>query len=94
MMRRCNLIADLTPAQIAAALGWDGAKAFQERFGDYLKRGFPAPDPMTGRFDPEAVEKWRRSRSPHLFPELTTAPPARNAEALANERRRRKWDMA
>lgn len=93
-MARAHLISDLTPGQVATALGWESAKAFQEKLGEYLKRGFPAPDPMTGRFDPEAVERWRRARSPHLFPELTTAPTARNAQALAAERRQRKWGTA
>jgi hypothetical protein len=93
-MPRARLIADLTPSEVAAALGYDSARAFSERMGDYLKRGFPAADPMTGRFDPEAVERWRRSRAPHLFPELTSAPAARNAEALAAERRQRKWGTA
>lgn len=93
-MPRARLIADLTAAEVAAALGYDSARAFTERMGDYLKRGFPAADPMTGRFDPEAVERWRRLRAPHLFSELTAAPTARNAEALAAERRQRKWATA
>lgn len=93
-MPRARLIADLTAAEVAAALGYDSARAFNERMADYIKRGFPAADPMTGRFDPEAVERWRRSRAPHLFPELTIAPAARNAETLAAERRQRKWATA
>lgn len=93
-MPRAHLISDLTAAEVAAALGWESARSFLEHLGDYMKRGFPAPDPMTGRFDPEAVERWRRSRSPHLFPDLTTAPTARNAQALAAERRQRKWGTA
>jgi len=93
-MARAHLISDLTPSQVATALGWESAKAFQEKLGEYLKRGFPAPDPMTGRFDPEAVERWRRARSPHLFPELTAAPTARNAAEVMAERRRTKWGTA
>lgn len=93
-MPRAHLIADLTSAEVAAALGYESAKAFNEKLGEYLKRGFPAPDPMTGRFDPEAVERWRRSRAPHLFPDLTRAPAARDPHALAAERRQRKWGTA
>lgn len=93
-MPRAHLIADLTPAEVAAALGWESAKAFNEKLGEYLKRGFPPPDPMTGRFDPEAVERWRRARSPHLFPELTKPSAARDPHALAAERRQRKWGTA
>lgn len=93
-MPRARLVSDLTPGEVAAALGWESAKAFNDRLADYLKRGFPPPDPMTGRFDPEAVERWRRKRSPHLFPELTAAPAARNAADLAAERRQRKWGTA
>ncbi|GEP09886.1 hypothetical protein [Methylobacterium gnaphalii] len=36
-------------------------------------RGFPRPDPDTGNYDLEAVDRWRHRRHPSLFPELTPA---------------------
>ena len=34
-------------------------------------RGFPRPDPDTGMYDLEAVDRWRHGRHPAQFPELT-----------------------
>lgn len=39
-----------------------------------FSRGFPRPDPDTGMYDLEAVDRWRRSRHPRLHDELTAAP--------------------
>ena len=35
-------------------------------------RGFPLPDPDTGMYDLEAVDRWRHRRHAVLFPELGT----------------------
>lgn len=90
-MVRAVIVDDLPLSAVARALGYDSSDAFRERLPEYLKRGFPAPDFMTGRVDPEAFERWRRLRSPHLFPELACAPGgARDAAALAFERKARR----
>lgn len=34
-------------------------------------RGFPRPDPDTGMYDLEAINRWCGRRHPTLFPELT-----------------------
>jgi hypothetical protein len=52
-------------------------------------RGFPQPDPTTGFYCVEAVDRWRLRRHPHLFPELTTASAAAHAGAVFDERLRR-----
>jgi hypothetical protein len=49
---------------------------------DLLARGFPQPDPTTGRFCVEAIDRWRRLRHPTQFPELTGSPSAVNADAV------------
>ncbi|CAH1652131.1 conserved hypothetical protein [Hyphomicrobiales bacterium] len=90
-MVRAVIVDDLPISAVARALGYDSAEAFRQRLGEYLKRGFPAPDPMTGRFDPQAFERWRRLRTPHLFPELVyPMGGARDAAVLAAERRARR----
>lgn len=92
-MVRAVLIDDMPLSAVAKVLGYDSAEAFRSRLAEYLKRGFPAPDPMTGRIDPEAFERWRRLRTPHLFPELAAAVSqagARDAAVMAAERRARR----
>lgn len=54
-----------------------------------MSRGFPSPDPDTGMFDLEAIDRWRRRRHPHLFPEdgaLTPLPSARDAAEVVSGR--------
>jgi len=55
-------------------------------------RGFPRPDPDTGMYCLEAVDRWRLLRHPALFPELMpkdpTAPgvaPEKDLGAMARE---------
>lgn len=43
---------------------------FREKIPRLLARGFPMPDPDTGMFDLEAIDRWRHNRHPHLFSEL------------------------
>ncbi|MDR3495346.1 MAG: hypothetical protein P4L82_12165 [Ancalomicrobiaceae bacterium] len=78
---------DLTPTQVALVLGYANADAFLERRDDYARAGLKA-DPFTGRYDPEAFERWRRLRSPGLFPELTASNGARDARSVFEQRLR------
>lgn len=73
--------ADLTQREVARRLGMTVA-AFREAVPELAARGFPSPDPLTGRYDPEAVERWRRLRNASLFPELSTGPLAKDARAV------------
>ena len=67
---------DVPPDVVARHLGLT-LEAFLEVLPSLLARGFPPPDPDTGNFDIDAVDKWRRRRHPHLFSEdRPTSPPA------------------
>ena len=62
---------------------------FKARQSALRARNFPEPDPTTGLYCIEAVDRWRLRRHPSLFPELTAAPAAAHAEAVFAERMRR-----
>ena len=62
---------------------------FKARQPALRERGFPEPDPTTGLYCIEAVDRWRLRRHSNLFPELTAAPAAAHAEAVFGERMRR-----
>lgn len=84
---------DLTPREAARSLGLESAADLGPALTKYRAAGLavPAPDPVTGRFDPVAWERFRRLRNPALFPELTASPSARDPAAAARERRGRAW---
>lgn len=92
-MSRRALDIDLTPGEAARTLGLPSASELGPALKAYRAAGIPvpAPDPVTGRFDPVAWERFRRLRNPNLFPELTGATGARDPAAAAQERRGRKW---
>jgi hypothetical protein len=73
---------------VAALLGLSLAD-FEARRSALCERGFPEPDPTTGLYCIEAVDRWRLRRHARLFPELTNAPPAAHADAVFGERLRR-----
>lgn len=59
-------------------------------------RGFPRPDPDTGMYCLEAIDRWRLHRHPSQFPELTGADsavsspaPEKDLGAMAREAYRR-----
>jgi hypothetical protein len=79
---------DVPSATVAARLGLS-VPDFEARRRALFERGFPEPDPTTGLFCIEAVDRWRLRRHPRLFPELTNAPAAAHAEAVFDERMRR-----
>jgi hypothetical protein len=75
------------PAKVAARrLGLTIPK-FLELLPFLCERGFPPADPTTGNFDLDAIDEWRRSRYPHLFP--TAAEFARDARAVVRDRLKR-----
>ena len=85
-MARIPISRDLTASEVAQALGWPKADDFLRHLESYIARGFPSPDPLTGRFDPAAFERWRRLRNSRLFPELTPTPLARDAASVFAQR--------
>ena len=62
---------------------------FEARREELERRGFPEPDPTTGRYCIEAVDRWRPRRFPRLFPELTASPAAVDAGAVFEARMQR-----
>lgn len=72
---------DVPAGAAARRLGLDPAH-FDAVLPRLLARGFPEPDPDTGLFDLEAIDRWRRLRHPRLYPELTAAPAARDAATV------------
>jgi hypothetical protein len=78
---------DVPPGTVAQRLGMSLADFGAAR--DALeKRGFPEPDPTTGRYCIEAVDRWRLRRFPRLFPELTASPAAVDARVVIDDRLR------
>jgi hypothetical protein len=86
--RRIPLRGDVTDTVVAELLGLS-LPDFKARRPELEQRGFPKPDPTTGLYCVEAVDRWRLHRHPHLFPELTAAPAAAHAETVFAERIRR-----
>jgi hypothetical protein len=77
---------DVPPITAARRIGLS-LEAFREALPTLLCRGFPAPDQTTGNFDLDAIDAWRRSRYPQLYPDrLTTPPAARDAKDVVRER--------
>jgi hypothetical protein len=86
--RRIPLRGDVTDAVVAELLGLS-LSDFEARQTALRQRGFPEPDPTTGKYCIEAVDKWRLRRHPRLFPELTAPPTAAHADVVFNDRMRR-----
>jgi hypothetical protein len=78
---------DVQPGMIAQRLGLPLAD-FERVRPDLERRGFPGPDPTTGRYCIEAVDRWRLCRFPRLFPELTWSPAAVDARTVIDDRLR------
>jgi hypothetical protein len=77
---------DVPPAVAARRIALT-LPVFNERLPQLLARGFPPADPTTGNYDLDAIDRWRKSRYPHLFPEtLTVAPTARDASDVVRTR--------
>ncbi|WP_018261316.1 hypothetical protein [Methylobacterium sp. WSM2598] len=87
---------DVPPEKVARRLHLTLA-AFEACKTRLFLRGFPRPDPDTGMYDLEAVDRWRHRRHPTLFPELTAADepptskaPAKSLGAIAREAEERR----
>jgi hypothetical protein len=78
---------DVPPGAIAQRLGLP-LDDFERYRSELERRGFPYPDPTTGRYCIEAVDRWRLRRFPRLFPELTASPVAVDAGAVFEQRMR------
>lgn len=58
---------------------------FRVKLPELYERGFPRPDPTTGMFDLEAIDRWQSNRHPHLFGNSGPESPT-DARKLAEER--------
>lgn len=79
---------DVPPSLIALRLGLS-LTDFSLRLAELEKRGFPTPDPTTGQYCIEAVDRWRLRRHAKLFPELAHSPTAVDAGSVFAERMER-----
>ena len=86
--RRIPARGDVSASSVAELLGLS-VSDFEARWPVLRTRGFPEPDPTTGLFCIEAVDRWRLRRHAQLFPELTAPPAAAHADAVFNDRMRR-----
>lgn len=94
MPRAETLMPDLKLTTVARLLGHASERDLTQHLKGYVDRGMPAPDPLTGRIDPVAFERWRRLRTPHLFPELSAPVHALDPRRLWAERRAQWQDGA
>jgi hypothetical protein len=78
---------DVLPSAVAQRLGLPLGE-FERLRSELELRGFPQPDPTTGRYCIEAVDRWRLRRHLKLFPELTVAPGAVHASVVVDDRLR------
>jgi hypothetical protein len=76
---------DVSKKLVAQRLGLTEAE-FDAHLPRLQKRDFPNPDETTGLYCIEAVDRWRLRRHGNLFPELTSAPAAMDANAVYKER--------
>jgi hypothetical protein len=83
--RRIPARGDIAASIVAELLGLS-LSDFEVQRAALCERGFPGPDPTTGLYCVEAVDRWRLRRYPRLFPELTASPTAAHADAVFNER--------
>jgi hypothetical protein len=79
---------DVPAAVVAARLGLSIGD-FDTRRAALTERGFPDPDPTTGLWCMEAVDRWRLRRHSQLFPELRNDPIAVDAATVFDGRLRR-----
>lgn len=63
---------DIPPEKVARRLHLTLAQ-FEQSKARLFARRFPQPDPDTGMYDLEAVDRWRHLRHREFFPELTAA---------------------
>jgi len=86
--RRIPARGDVGASAVAELLGLS-VSDFGARRPALRERGFPEPDPTTGLYCIEAVDRWRLRRHAQLFPELTTPPAAAHADAVFDHRLQR-----
>jgi hypothetical protein len=75
------------PPHVAARRLWLSLEEFERKLPELLADGFPGPYRVTGNYDLDAIEAWRKSRYPQQFPQtLTLVSRARDAKDVVHER--------
>jgi len=78
---------DVPPEEAARRLGIK-PNIFADKLPNLFARGFPRPDPDTGNYDLQAIDRWMDSRNPHLFG-VAAEMGARDARTVVGDRIRR-----
>jgi hypothetical protein len=73
------------PGEIAARRLGQSLAEFNAIKPNLLARGFPQPDPDTGNYDLDAINRWCDARHPHLFGAGATMQ-ARDARLVVSDR--------
>jgi hypothetical protein len=58
---------------------------FRAKLPELYRRNFPSPDPTTGMFDLEAIDRWQDARNPQIFSQSAVDAPI-DARTVAKER--------
>jgi hypothetical protein len=72
------------PADIAARRLGTSLAEFNAVKANLFARGFPQPDPDTGNYDLDAINRWCDARHPHLFASAPMG--ARDASTVVRDR--------
>ena len=75
---------DVPPIVAARRLGLS-LDAFKDALPALIGRGFPPADDVTGNFDLDAIDAWRRRRYPQLYPQAPSTG-ARHAKDVVMQR--------
>jgi hypothetical protein len=86
MAIRINVAPRDVPREKAARRLGMSEDQFNSALPNLLARGFPVPDPDTGNFDLNAIDRWCDARHPHLFGGGGPVMQARDASAVAKDR--------
>jgi hypothetical protein len=75
---------DIPEEEAAKRLGLSLAR-FRDFLPALLEKGFPPADDITGNYDLDAIDEWRRRRHPRLFG-LASQPMAKDAATVVRQR--------
>jgi hypothetical protein len=79
------------PADVAARrLGLTRVR-FDEVRDQLFAKGFPRPDDITGNYDLDAIDEWRKRRNPHLFGIAPVAVAVDASSVVASRLKQRKY---
>ena len=77
-------VRDAPMIQAARKLGLT-VEQFRTKLPELYRRNFPAPDPTTGLWDLQAIDRWQDARNPQIFGQSAGDVPI-DARTVAKER--------